>query len=240
MTSVTDRTTRPRRSRRWGARLAVGLLAGVMATIAGVPSASADVTSVGGGAFGEQVNLSILGVGLVSSGPSPSVTLPSTGGGPFTNSLASVSVPPALTTGLLEVSTEGGSLGTHQGFATSSATIANAHIFTDFLLATAVNSTCTSNGDGSTGSSTLVGATLLGTPIPVNPAPNTTLNPVPGVTVILNEQIVVNDPGVETSITVNAVHIIVNLPGLASGDIILSQSRCAAFGPDVLGGPAPG
>ena len=80
MTNATDRATRSRRSRRWGARLAVGLLGGVMATIAGVPSASADVTSVGGGAFGEQVNISVLGQGLVSSGPLPSVTLPAAGG----------------------------------------------------------------------------------------------------------------------------------------------------------------
>jgi hypothetical protein len=56
------------------------------------------------------------------------------------------------------------------------------------------------------------------------------------ITVTLDEQIVNNPPG-ETSISVNAVHVRLNLDGLASGDVILSQSRCRAAGPDVLGGP---
>jgi hypothetical protein len=39
---------------------------------------------------------------------------------------------------------------------------------------------------------------------------------------------------------VNAVHVRLNLDGIASGDVILSQSRCRAAGPDVVGGPPGG
>jgi hypothetical protein len=74
--------------------------------------------------------------------------------------------------------------------------------------------------------------------VAVNPPPNTTIDLLGAVTVTLNEQIVTGSPG-ETSITVNAVHVRLNLDGIASGDVILSQSRCRAAGPDVLEG-APG
>jgi hypothetical protein len=36
---------------------------------------------------------------------------------------------------------------------------------------------------------------------------------------------------------VRRVHVHLNLDGVAGGDVILSQSRCRAAGPDVLGGP---
>jgi hypothetical protein len=106
------------------------------------------------------------------------------------------------------------------------------------LTADVISSQCTSNGDGSSGSSTLAGLTIAGSPVAVNPPPNTTIDVLGAVSVTLNEQIVSNSPG-ETSITVNAVHVRLNLDGIASGDVIISQSRCRAAGPDVLEG-APG
>src|SRR5207245_5968153 len=79
-----------------------------------------------------------------------------------------------------------------------------------------------------------------GSPVNANPPPNTTIDVLGAITVTLNEQIVTGSPG-ETSITVNAVHVRLNLDGVATGDVILSQSRCRAAGPDVLGGgPAAG
>ena len=103
------------------------------------------------------------------------------------------------------------------------------------LTADVISSQCTSNGDGSSGSSTLVGVSVAGSPVAVNPAPNTTIDVLGAITVTLNEQIVSGSPG-ETSITVNAVHVRLNLDGIATGDVILSQSRCRAAGPDVVGG----
>src|SRR5262249_34849006 len=94
-------------------------------------------------------------------------------------------------------------------------------------------------GDGSSGSSNLVGLEIAGNGEAVSPPPNTTIDVLGAVSVTLNEQIVTNSPG-ETAITVNAVHVRLNLDGLATGDIILSQSRCRAAGPDVLGGPPGG
>ena len=194
---------------------------GIMIAI-GMPGASADVSSVSGGAFGESVNVKPLNLVAVTSGPLPTVSLPASGGGPFTNSLVSVSVPNYLSTGLLEVSTQGATGAS--GFATSSASVANANVLNGVLKATAIRSTCTSTESGSTGSTTLVGAVLAlpGTSpvnLAANPAPNTTIQ-VDGIKVVLNEQTTSS-----SGITVNAVHI--TLSGLlGSGDIYISQSRC--------------
>jgi hypothetical protein len=212
--------------------------------------AAADVTDVSGsGAFGESVNVSVLGSGTVTSGPMPSVDLPSGGGGPVTDSLANVNLPGVLTSGVLDVSTEGTNLGSHSGTSTSSASVADATLGaalsgqlggSPLLEADVISSHCTSNGDGSSGSSNLVALEVAGNGQPVSPPPNTTIDVVPGaLSVTLNEQIV-NNTGGETSITVNAVHVRLNLPGVATGDVILSQSRCRAAGPDVLGGPEGG
>jgi hypothetical protein len=229
-------------------RVAVILLAVLCAGIALAAPASADVTDVSGsGAFGESVDVSVLGTGSVTSGPTPSVELPAGGGGPVTDSLANVNLPGVLTTGLLNVSTQGSNLGTHGGTSTSSAQVVGATVLgalaptlgSPLLTADVISSQCTSNGDGSSGSSTLVGLTVAGSPVAVNPPPNTTIDVLGAISVTLNEQIVSNTPG-ETTITVNAVHVRLNLDGIASGDVIISQSRCRAAGPDVLEGPPGG
>jgi hypothetical protein len=227
-------------------RFAVVLIAVLCAGIALAAPASADVTDVSGsGAFGESVNVNVLGSGTVTSGPMPSVDLPSGGGGPVTDSLASVNLPGVLTAGVLNVSTEGTNLGSHSGTSTSSASVADATVGaalsgqlggSPLLEADVISSQCTSNGDGSSGSSNLVALEVAGNGAPVSPPPNTTIDVLPGLSVTLNEQIVNDSPG-EASITVNAVHVRLNLPGVATGDVILSQSRCRAAGPDVLGGP---
>ena len=188
--------------------------------------ARADVTTVGGGAFGEQI------VGPVSSGPLPTVTLPASGGGPFTASLLSVNVPNLLRTGLLEVRTTG-ALGP-AGFSESSASVADVRVGSDNTFrANLVTSECRSDSFGSTGSTQLVNARVLGTPVTSTPGPNTVALDIPGVArVVLNEQTVSNSPG-NTSITVNAVHVTL-LPGTPlQQDIILAQSRCSASGPNV-------
>jgi hypothetical protein len=231
-----------------GRAVAAILAAVICVGIALATPAAADVTDVSGsGAFGESVNVSVLGSGTVTSGPMPTVDLPSGGGGPFTDSLASVNLPGVLTAGVLNVSTEGTNLGSHGGTATSSASVADATVGaalsgqlggSPLLEADVISSKCTSNGDGSSGSSNLVDLKVAGNGQPVSPPPNTTIDVIPGaLTVTLNEQIV-NDSGGEASITVNAVHVRLNLDGLATGDVILSQSRCRAAGPDVLGGPS--
>lgn len=231
-----------------GRAVAVVLAAVLCVGIAMAAPASADVTDVSGsGAFGESVNVSVLGTGSVTSGPTPTVTLPSGGGGPITDSLANVNLPGVLTTGLLNVSTQGQNLGSHSGTSHSTAQVNGTTLLaalgpalggSPLLTADIISSQCTSNGDGSSGSSNLVGLEVAGNPITASPPPNTTIDVLGAITVTLNEQIVSNSPG-ETSITVNAVHVRLNLDGLATGDVILSQSRCRAAGPDVSGPEGP-
>jgi len=211
------------------------VLAGLLAT----GPANADVTSVGGGAYGESVAVKLLAGNVpVSSGPMPKVTLPAGGGGPFTNKLASATVPMLLSAGVLTVSTSSSRLGSHTSTANSSASTANVKLGSGQLTATVIKSSCTASGPGSTGSTTILGTNLPG--LSANPAPNTTIA-VPGLgSVTFNEQIRSNSPGRSTSITVNAIHVhLANM--LAAGDIIISHSRCVATGPDVLltATPAP-
>lgn len=198
--------------------------------------ALADVTEVSGGAVGESIDVTTL-LGIhVGSGPLPSVTLPATGGGPITQQVLNVNVPNLLTAGVLNTSTEGGNLGSHQGFATSSASVADVNALVGRITAQAIASKCTSNGDGSSGSSTLTQASLLGVPLAVNPGPNTVLAiPLVG-TVTLNEQVRPTNGAGDTSIIVRAAHIRLNVAGglLGQGDIIIAESRCGARGPDVV------
>jgi hypothetical protein len=197
--------------------------------------ALADVTSVSGGAFGESVNVTPLGLANIKSGPLPTVTLPSTGGGPFTNSAASVCVPsPACTTlqtGVLNVSTQG-STGPSGG-SSSSASVANVTALMGTaaqLTATAVSSQCSVGPNSASGSSTIVGGTFGGQSLAANPPPNTTLT-ADGVTLILNQQTTSGGPG-NFSMTVNAVHLILS-GALGTGDIIIASSTCGEQGPNV-------
>lgn len=215
--------------------LAAAAVATAGALIQAVP-VHADVTSVGGGAYGELVRAtSALGVAL-RSGPAPAVTLPAGGGGPFRKSIASASVPGLLSTGIIVVSTQGGTVVGHTRTATSTSTVNNVNIGAGRVTASAVRATCSANGTGSTGSTMILG-TNLG--VSATPAPNTVVTLPGGVgRVILNEQIRTNDPGTTTSITVNAVHVILSGGALGSGNVILGHVRCQANGPDVLLDPA--
>lgn len=200
-----------------------------LATVLAGP-ASAGVSSVSGSAYGESVT--ITAPAAITSGPAPSVTLPSTGGGPLTASLVSIAVPagpsPALTAGLLEVSTQG-ALGSN-GSATSSASVATVAI-PSALTATAVSSTCTSDTSGSTGSASIVSGTIGGQPVVASPPANTVIQ-IPSVgEVRLNEQIPGGDGTTASSITVNAVHVVFNNAQTLTGDIILAQSHCDVAGP---------
>lgn len=195
---------------------------GVVALIsaAGGSPAGADVTSVGGGAFGEQIR----GL-LVNSGPVPTVGLPAGGGGPFVSSLLTVNVPGTLRTGVLEVRTAG-ALG-DSGFSQSSATVANVLVGTGVVTADAVKSQCRSDSTGSSGSTTLTNAAVGGIVVDASVPANTSINLSPVARVFLNEQIVNNTPG-NSSITVNAVRVVL-LPGSTlQQEIIIAQSRCSA------------
>jgi len=197
--------------------------------------ASADVTSVAGGAFGISAAVTVPVTGALGLAPSPSVVLPTTGGGPITRTAAKATVGSLASTGVLTVSTSGDAQVSHGRTTRSSATVDALNV-AGRLSASTVTSRCTSNGDGSSGSTTLEGVTGIVTA--TVPAPNTVVQ-LPGVgSVTLNEQTVTSQPGANSAITVNAIDVRIDpalLPG-TSGQIIVGQSRCGALGPDVLTG----
>jgi hypothetical protein len=201
------------------------LVVPVALLIAAEAAGATSVALVGGGASGVTVSVNgPLGT-VVLAGPTPTVTLPATGGGPFTQSLASLNVPGFLSAGVLTVSTQG-TFGP-SGFVQSSSNVANLNVGSGAVAATAVSSQCRIDAAGhTTGSTTLLSATALGATLPVNPAPNTSVA-VAGVgTLTLNEQTSTTGPGGNRSITVNAVHL--HLAGLVQGDVIVGQSVCRA------------
>ena len=83
----------------------------------------------------EQINVTLLGLANVTSGPLPAVSFtdPDDGPGPHTNNAAGATVPPLLGTianvGVMNVRTERtGTLGTHFAETTSSASVATASL----------------------------------------------------------------------------------------------------------------
>jgi hypothetical protein len=202
------------------------LLSAAVLGLANGAAAAGSVGLVGGGAFVAQVNVQPVVGPAVTFGPTPSVTLPSTGGGPFTASLASIALPGLLETKAGSVSTQG-AFGP-SGFVTSSAQVATLSAAGGAVKASLVGTSCRIDSAGNTtGTTNFASLTVLGIPASASPPPNTTV-PLPGVgTLTLNEQTSTVGPGGLRSITVNAIHL--HLAGaLANGDIIVSQSRCTA------------
>ena len=208
-------------------------------------SAKADVDSVEGVATGVVVT-GFLG----AIPPTPTVALsadetsPPAALGPFTGTAASTSLtgfPGLFSTGALSVSTSAVNLAgeNHAGRVEARAVVQNVNAGAGMATAISITSACTAGGDGSTGTTVIVGGMLNGQPFANGtPAPNTVVD-VPGIgTVTLNEQ-VRNDVAGVASITVNAVHARYAsgpggiLPSGQSAEAIIGQVLCRAVGPDV-------
>ncbi len=204
---------------------AIGLLVG---------ATSAHSNSVSGEAFGISVNAA-----GVTVGPTPHVVLPPDGG-MVSDQLLNISVPNAAASTTLGVVTTG-SIGPSTASAQSSASVENVNLLNGLVTSRIVVAMSSSTADGSTATSTSAGSTLIGlsingsSPTDVTPPPNTRIS-LPGVTVILNEQIFEGD-GVHTSaLTVNMIHVVLNDPvtGTITGDIIVTSAHS-----DVNFVPAP-
>ena len=196
----------------------VSLVALAGLALAAATPAWADGT-VSGSAFGVSVNATVAGI-HVTAGPAPTVTLPPTGGN-LSQSLVSICAGTAcsvLSAGILNAATQGSTTGSPTSSA--SASVATVNALAGVVTADVIASSCTASSTGVSGSSTLTNAKVGGATVAVNPGPNTTLTVAGLATVILNEQITSAN-----TITVNAVHILLNL-GLATGDIIIAQSHC--------------
>jgi hypothetical protein len=206
--------------------VAIGLLTG---------ATSAHSNSVSGEAFGVSVDAA----GVVV-GPTPHVVLPPDGG-MVRDQILRISVPDVVTSATLEVVTTG-SIGAGTASAQSSATVEELNLLNGLITARLVVAMSSSTADGGRATSSAEGSALIGlsinggAPADVTPAPNTRISPVPGVTVILNEQIFAGD-GVHTSaLTVNMIHVVLEDPltGVIKGHIIVSSAHS-----DVNFVPAP-
>jgi hypothetical protein len=206
--------------------VAIGLLIG---------AASAHSNSVSGEAFGVSVDAAGVAVG-----PTPHVVLPPNGG-MVRDQILRITVPNVVTSATLEVITTG-SIGPGTASAQSSATVEELNLLNGLVTARLVVAMSSSTADGARATSTGEGSTLIGlsingsSPADVTPSPNTTISPVPGVTVILNEQIAGGD-GVHTSaLTVNMIHVVLQDPltGAIQGHIIVASAHS-----DVNFVPAP-
>jgi hypothetical protein len=232
----------------------VALLTAGAATIGFAAPATADVSEVGGGAFGYSATVSLFGGAPASRGPAPTVTLPANGSAsPVTGSAPAgdVKFGPAtiFDSGPMQVSTKG-TTGPN-GSVESSATVTGKPDGPGPILYGELKSSCTAKEGEVSGSTTVNGGTIetkldkdsgtaLSTePIPTNPAPNTEITGTVDTAgdnfrVVLNEQVKSGN-----GITVNAAHLYLLGPS-AVGDLIIGQSRCsAAAGASRAAQPAP-
>jgi hypothetical protein len=171
---------------------------------------------------------------------SGSATEPTDGYGPVDQSVPPFNLPGLVSVGELHAETEGDGVAVgdptgHLGFARSLAQVADADVGLGSFTFESATSRCRSDGDGSTGVTTIEGGLLGDVALPSNPAPNALYTHPNGLQVVLNEQVVTNGAG-STAITVRGAHVTAppGLGGLLGGiDIVLAESRCAATGPDV-------
>jgi hypothetical protein len=222
---------------RRGARraLTVGVLVPAVALAVAAPAFAA-VTAVQGSAYGVNVDLS--GLVNVDVGPTPESTIPGTGG-TDTDTVANVALTGIGGVGVVTTSSTG-TVGAG-GTVTSSAEVANANIGRtglSLLTASVINSRCTSDESGSSGSSTITGLQVLGQPVTVTGSPNQTVTVnlgIASVIVHINEQISTGTAP-SSSITVNALRLEVSAPPVATGSVTIAQSVCGVTG-DAVGVP---
>ena len=222
------------------------VVAMTIGTFALTAPSNADVTAVEGSATGLFASVSLFGGPAMQRGPVPTVTLPP--GGSATPITATAPTTAAIygpatifSSGPATVSTQGTT--GPGGTVTSSAQLQTVNTSqSEVFTATSIGSTCTASESGVSGTTTVVGGTLiLQDPnpdvsgeqgeqivtIPTNPAPNTrytgtVANVNDNFEYIFNEQIV--DQG-GRRITVNAAHLRLLGP-TAVGDVIIGQSVC--------------
>jgi hypothetical protein len=240
----------------------VGALAAlVVAAVPSAGAQTRTVTSVIGSADGLFAELDVEGiidsvgaeqdVGALQPsftfGPTPSVTLPPAGGSvsdEVANVDESIVDTLSLSASLLTAAAEG-SLGP-SGNASAETTVADLSLVEDIIptgvgaqqltdpivAAELITASCEADLSGVSGSTTLVGASILGTALDVEPPPNTEVTiPLPalvtgGITVTLNRQ--VGNPDGSLSVTALAVEIDITVDEVfaASGTLQIGPATC--------------
>jgi hypothetical protein len=188
--------------------------------VAGVVGAMAFATTAPAGAQEGEANgiravVEVIGGTLTTIPNTPHQEQPP-GGSTQVASLPGTAAP-AATAGILTAAADGSG----SSASVLNLTAANGVVpgFTSVVTADAVTSEC-SFPDGS---SAIANGVAAGVPVALSPPPNTTI-PIPGVgQLVLNEQI--SDSG---GITVRAIHLVVNVPGIVGAEVVVSESVCLA------------
>jgi hypothetical protein len=201
-----------------------GLAAVAALVVGGAPAWAAPGD---GSAYGAKVNVTLVGQPAVTAGPFAAANT----NGPTSNSLANVTVPGILTTGVINTSaTRDDTTGAVDSRASTADVALPVLGALGSVTATAVEAECHATQQGVTGSSTLTGLNLgtLGT-VSATPAANTTVQiAAAGVNVaklVFNEQI----QNADGSLTVNALHLVLLggvLGSIGTGDVIVSSATC--------------
>jgi len=193
--------------------LTLAAVAALAATLVAEGGAAGSVTSVAGAAYGVEFT------GTSPFAAVPDVTLPSTGGASRASVPSVVAPVNGLATGTALVGTIG-ARGTH-GFAESHALllgVALSAVPGAPLTATVVRSGCRVTQREVLGATHVLGGRFGGVPLPVKPAPNTTLaNPLG--TLVLNEQ-----TATASGMSVTAMHLTLTEP--AGEQIFLGHTEC--------------
>ena len=220
----------------------------------GMVSLAQTQNTVGGGANGASVSVSATVLGIPANVEAPSiapVSLPPQGGS-FTDQVASVSVGispgvmPVFSTALV-VNTTAGTLSQSAAHAESSSTVNNLNILNGLITATTIRSKSTSDGNGTTATSSAAGS--IANQLRIGGilyqqsefAPNTVVSvsasviaivgglpvlvPVNG-SVIINQQIAGGNGQSTSSLTVNFLHV--NVSGSVAGQIAINADIIVA------------
>lgn len=183
-----------------------------------------------GEAYGVAVEL-----GAVTVAKTPYVVLPADGSrDPIENELLSFDEPGTVRSSTLHVQTQGRITG-NNGTISSAAIVEELNLLAGLVTAdlVAADSTSGQHTDQgqqksariSSGGATFSGLIVAGMPISNSPPPNTEI-PVAGVgIVILNEQIETGDNSTNSSLTVNAIHVVLMDGIVPVGHIIVSSAH---------------
>lgn len=165
------------------------------------PSTAVPGAPVGGTAYGSYAHAAVNGVATVESSPTARTSLPSygTNGNTITNSTTNVSLPGVLLLGAVQ--TEGSGIQSASlSDASETASVTNVSLFNGLITADAIGTTSHVRlVGGSTGtrtnqgSMTFVNLKIAGNAIPLNVAPNTTINVANLGAVTVNQQYAINN-----------------------------------------------
>lgn len=214
--------------------------AGVVLTLAfGTTAVGAidRVDIVDGGASGLDLTVTTP-ITTIDLPPIPVVTMPP-GGGTATDSVANVGPPGVAQVDVLDVATHGTGAGTPAGAATSTATALGVDIGGGAVSADVIDSSCRADGNGASGSSTVVGGSAGGSRLPDGAVPPNTGGAIPGVgSLTLNQQDVQTSP-TANRVDVAALDLTLDTP-VTQGSVGLGRTNCLAAGPTLASGTTPG